>query len=66
MIKKYATKQLQINANIGGHKKDTAISIDVDKNGTPIVRYWRDRIKDAKIDNCVEFIKPAKNKKKEK
>ncbi len=23
----------------------------------PIDRYWRDRIKDAKMDKCVEFVK---------
>lgn len=62
MIKNYLTKQLKINKPLAGHQAGSVISIKTDKQGTPIDRYWRDRMKDAKIDSCVE---PVKSKKKE-
>ena len=52
----YETKELKIKRNIGGKKPGDVIEIQVDKDGTPIERYWRDRVKDASIDGCVEFV----------
>ena len=28
---------------------------------TPVDRYWRDRLKDSKIDNCVQFYDSENN-----
>ena len=40
--------------------------IDVaDNNGIPVERFWRNRLKDAGIDNCVEVVKPRAKKTKE-
>ena len=41
--------------------------IDVkDNNGVPIQKFWRNRLKDAEIDNCVEVIKPRRKANKER
>ena len=32
--------------------------IDIEcKNGVPVNREWRNRFKDAEIDNCIEIVK---------
>ncbi len=56
MIKQYETKQLKLNVPLAGILKGQVIKVKVDKAGTPIERYWRDRLKDAEIDNCVNFV----------
>ena len=55
-------KRIKLNAPLRGYAAGTELDIKVDKAGTPLDRYWRDRFKDAKTDNCVEFVgkqKPA-------
>ena len=37
-----------------------------DVNGIPVERFWRNRLKDAKIDNCVEVVKTRAKETKEK
>ena len=49
-------KAIKLNAPLRGYAAGTELRIEVDKAGTPLDRYWRDRFKDAKIDNCVEFV----------
>lgn len=61
-------KYLQLNADLGGKKKGEIIRIECTKvvekgketRYIPIERYWRDRLKDAKTDNCVEFVDEPK------
>ena len=48
--------KLKINTPIAGHKKNEIVKIKVDKHGVPIEQYWRNRIRDAKIDKCVTII----------
>lgn len=55
---------LKINAPIRGYAEGAQIEIKTDKDGTPLDRYWRDRIKDAAIDGCVEFVDAKKSKTK--
>lgn len=59
--------QLKLNAPLRGHMVGVIVAVDVDSEGTIIDRYWRDRFNDAKIDNCVELVKPEikTSKKKE-
>jgi len=52
--------EICINKDFSGYKKGQKINIDVDKNGTPLVRFWRNRFKDMGIDNCISFGKPKK------
>jgi len=61
MIKKYENKQLKLNADLKGKARGSVINIEVDKDGTPMDRYWRDRLKDSEIDGCVEWV-PGKKK----
>ena len=55
---------IKLNAPLRGYAAGTELRIEVDKDGTPLERYWRDRFKDAKTDKCVEladkksFVKP--------
>lgn len=45
-----------------GHLVGTIKTIHVDENGIPLERYWRDRLKDAPIDGCIEIVKKKKSK----
>jgi hypothetical protein len=56
MVTGYETKKIKLNAPLRGYQAGASIPIKVDKDGTPIDRYWRDRLKDAKKDNCVEIV----------
>jgi len=52
----YENKSLLLNADLANKKKGAIINIKVDKEGTPVDPYWRNRVKDSKMDNCVEFV----------
>lgn len=56
------TKTLTLNINnVPGYSG--TVTIDADKNGTPLQKFWRNRLKDAVSDNCVEVVKASKPKK---
>ena len=59
-------KKLKINAPINGHKIGDIVSVHVDCDGQCSDRYWRRRLKDAKIDNCVEFVQEEQKKQESK
>lgn len=67
MLTNYENKSISVklNSNLRGLKTGTVVKVKVDKDGTPKERYWRDRMKDAKTDNCIEIIKKKKQKSKE-
>ena len=48
---------LQINKPLAGKQPDETITLECDRNGTIIDRYWRRRLSDAETDNCVKVIK---------
>lgn len=55
---KYNGKSLTINQKI---------TIPVDNHNNPLALFWRNRIKDAKIDNCISIVTSTGiEKKKEK
>ena len=56
--------KLKLNKSLRGKPVGTIIDIRVDKAGTPLELYWRDRLTEAKIDNCCEFIETKKKDKK--
>jgi len=60
MITSYETKQIKLNADLRGMRAGTVLPIKVDANGVPVDRYWRDRLKDSEIDNCIEFATKKK------
>lgn len=43
-----------------GVKVDSVMTIECCKKGVPLVKEWRNRIRDSKIDNCIEVLKTPK------
>lgn len=57
--------RLKINKLCGKKKPGDIIKIEVDENNIPLDRFWRNRLKDSAIDNCVELL-PSKKSKSDK
>ena len=56
--------RVKILVDIPGYKKGQIVTIETDKDGTPLERFWRRRFKDAKTDNCLEIVQaPSKTSK---
>lgn len=53
---------LKLNKPMAGYEAGRTVTVQADPSGVPLDRFWRRRIKDAKIDNCLEVIKPSKPK----
>ncbi len=53
--------KLKIN-NVAGYQTGSTYTIKTDQNGVPLERFWRNRLKDAKTDKCVEVVKTADRK----
>jgi len=59
--------KLKLNLDLGGkYKKGMLVSIEVDREGTPLERFWRNRMRDSKLDNCVEIVKAIQDIKEKK
>lgn len=41
--------------------KDTILEIE-GQDGVPLDRFWRARLKDSEIDNCIEIVKTSNKK----
>lgn len=52
--------KIKLNQNLktpqGQLLKDAVIEIN-DQSGVPIDLFWRNRLKDSEIDNCIEVVK---------
>lgn len=59
--------QLKVNKPIPGYAPRRIVTVRVDSNGTPLQKFWRDRLRDADVDSCVEIVKdkPKTQTKKE-
>ncbi len=59
--------KLKLNKPMKGYEAGRELSIQTDVAGVPLEKFWRRRLRDAKIDNCVEVVKatPAKSKKEQ-
>lgn len=55
--------KIKLNTALLTHKKGDEITI-ADNNGIPIDEYWRKRLSDSNIDNCISVICPSANDKK--
>lgn len=53
------TMKLKIN-RVPGYSDQ--VTVKTDGFGVPLDKFWRNRLKDAEIDNCVELIKPIARK----
>ena len=61
--------QLKINKPIHGHPSGSTVRVQADDASVPLDKFWRDRIRDAEIDDCVTVVKKVpktSNKDKEK
>lgn len=47
--------KIKLNMDISGFKKGEELEL-LTHNGVPIDAYWRKRLKDSEIDNCIEII----------
>ena len=56
--------KLKIKKAFSGFIIDQVISVEVDSDGVPVDRFWRRRLRDSKVDGCVELqiLKPQKLK----
>lgn len=57
------TIKLKLNHRMLGYEAGREVAIQTDKDGVPLDKFWRRRLKDAGIDNCVEVVKASKSKK---
>ena len=48
---------LKLNADLGGKKKGTVLTLEIDSNKVIKEQYWRRRLEDAALDGCVEIVK---------
>ena len=60
-----ARKKITVTINNSALQKrfGKSILIEVDENGTPIDRYWRNRVRDAAIDGCITLAVIKKSQK---
>ncbi len=45
-----------VNLAVGGSRPGARLTLKVDKDGTPLDKYWRRRWKDSRIDNCISRV----------
>ena len=57
--------KIKLNAPMQGYEAGREVTIECDSSGVPLKKFWRRRLKDAKIDNCLEVVKPSKSKKEQ-
>lgn len=61
MITQWENKMAFVNVtnksdvNLHGVKPGGSVKIEVDKEGTPKTKEWRRRLKDSKVDGCIEI-----------
>ena len=58
------TIKIKINKSLQGYVVGSELTLTVDDFGTPFDNFWRNRLKDSVIDNCIEIIKSTKKSKK--
>lgn len=58
------TIKLKINKDIPGYSAGRTIDVQTDDHGTPFIKFWRDRLRDAEHDSCVEIVKTKPKSKK--
>lgn len=49
----------------GPKLKGDVVEVEVDSDGIPLDHFWRNRLKDSTVDNCVSVVEePKKSKSK--
>ncbi len=54
--------KIKLNTDLNGLKKGRVINVETDCNGTIIDSFWRRRMFDSLIDNCIEVVVEEKPK----
>ena len=57
--------KLKLSVGLKGHKEGHVVILN-SKDGLPVDPYWRKRIKDSEVDNCVEIVPKSVPKEIEK
>jgi hypothetical protein len=52
--------KIKINKPLINYKIGQIIDIKTDNSKIPLSLYWRRRLKDAEIDNCIEIVEERK------
>ena len=47
---------------MAGYEAGREVTVKTDISGIPLEKFWRRRLRDANIDNCVEVVKASKQK----
>lgn len=50
--------QVKVKGTLPGFPVGQVVTVITDEHGTPLLEYWRRRLKDANIDGCVEVVLP--------
>ena len=50
---------IKVLMNIPGYKAGKKVKVETN-GGVPVLKFWRDRLRDAEIDNCVKVLKSTK------
>lgn len=53
-----------VNKAMPGFKAGSVVTVEVDANGVPVDQFWRRRVRDAKIDNCISLKEEGKQSSK--
>ena len=54
--------KLKLNQAMQGFEAGRVVPVQADEQGVPLEKFWRRRLKDSQIDNCVEIVKTPKMK----
>jgi hypothetical protein len=56
--------RIKIKKPFLGYKEDSIVFVLCDNSGLPLEKFWRDRIRDKELDDCVEVIEEKQKIKK--
>lgn len=64
MNTKPKNKMFVLNTELQGKPAGSRVRLEVNNKGIVKDKYWRERVNDAKIDNCIKEVKPDSKIKK--
>lgn len=56
-------KDFKLNIALRGIKAGKIISLEVNPEGLPLDSYWNRRMKEARLNKCIEVVKTVKERK---
>jgi len=58
--------KIKLNVAMHGYVKDSVINIIVNQDNMPVDQFWRKRLNDSLIDNCIEIVSFPDNQSRSK